>query len=267
MANPQPSLFISHGSPMMSLEPGPTAPFLQALGPALARPDAIVVASAHWETDLPMVTGTNRPETIHDFYGFPEALYKLLYPAPGSPALAEDILSLLNDAGFKAAIDPRRGLDHGAWVPARLMFPAADIPTLQVSIQPDRDAAYHVRLGQALAPLRERNILVIGSGAITHNLRELDRSAIDAPPAPFAARFDGWMRERVAEGDLDALLDYRARAPEAVRNHPTDEHLMPFYVALGAGMAADTAFPAHRLLHTATTYGALAMTAFAFGAA
>lgn len=238
----QPSLFLSHGSPMQAVQPGAAGELWQALGQRLARPDAIVVASAHWETALPLVTGSARPETIHDFGGFPRELYTLRYPAPGDPALAEDVVALLREAGLTAGIDGVRGLDHGAWVPLRWMYPDASVPVIEIAVQPSRGPAHHLSLGRALEPLRSRNVLIVGSGHTTHNLRDyfVERqsgatsSTASAGPAPYAAAFAAWVGQQLTAHDDDALTDYRQRAPHAARAHPTEEHFLPLFVALGA---------------------------------
>ena len=201
-----------------------------------------------------------QPPTIHDFGNFGPELFRMRYPAPGDPALASAVVDRLRQAGLDAEIDGRRGLDHGVWTPLMLMRPQADIPVLQVSIQPADGVEGALRLGRALAPLREEGVLLIGSGALTHNLREVSwRDPTGA--APFAAVFAHWVADRVDASDLDALRSYRALAPEAVRNHPEEEHLLPLYVAIGAG-GLDGA----ERLHASFTYGALAMDAYRFGA-
>lgn len=257
--NALPALFISHGSPMLALDPTPARDFLSGLGRTLPRPSAIVVASAHWGTGAPLVGGAAHPKTIHDFGGFPRALYQMQYPAPGAPELAADIVGILDAAGLPARVDPGYGLDHGAWVPLTLLYPEADIPVLQVSIQPDLGTEHHVALGKALAPLRERGILVIGSGAMTHNLYEFRGQDPNIEAEPYVEAFTAWMADAIAADDRAALLDYRARAPYARRAHPTDEHLMPLYVAMGAGQGPG------RRLHTSQTHGIIAMDVYAFG--
>ncbi|MEO8778891.1 MAG: class III extradiol ring-cleavage dioxygenase [Rhodanobacter sp.] len=229
-----PSLYISHGSPMTALHPGPTGERLAELAAVLPRPRAIAVASAHWLSHQPQVGAATTPETIHDFGGFPAALYQLHYPAPGAPALARHVLQLLDQAGLAPMQDPDRGLDHGVWVPLRLLYPAADIPVVPVSIQPELGPAHHYALGQALAPLRDEGVLVIGSGSITHNLHDLRAGYSDERQAPYVKPFIEWIEQKLAAGDIDALLDYRRQAPFAERAHPADEHLLPLFVALGA---------------------------------
>lgn len=251
----QPALFVSHGAPSLVAEQGAARDFLGALGAGLPRPRAIVVVSAHWETAEPTVGGAPAFETIHDFFGFPEALYRLRYPAAGDPPLARRIAALLTAAGYASRVDAARGLDHGAWAPLMLMYPQADLPVVPLSIQPQETAAYHYRLGQALAPLREEGVLILASGSATHNLRAIGG---DAPPA-WAVQFSDWLAARLAQGDVDALLDYRRLAPAAVRSHPTEEHLLPLFVAFGAAGGA-----AGLRLHHSYTWGSIAMDAYRF---
>lgn len=261
-AQPQrlPAVFISHGSPMLTLEPQrPAHQFLRSAATLWPRPQAILAISAHWETEWPEVGATATPETIHDFYGFPPALYQMHYTAPGAPALADRIHSLLEAAGFKSVLDPVRGLDHGAWSPLTLVYPDADIPVLQLSIQSHRDPGHHLALGRALAPLRDEGVLIMATGSMTHNLRQLDRSD-SGPPADWALAFAEWMAQKLEQRDDAALLDYRQQAPFATRNHPTDEHLLPLYVALGA---ATPGAPAKRI-HASFALGALAMDSYSF---
>lgn len=232
--NALPSLYISHGSPMTALHPGQVGERLAELAAALPRPKAIVIATAHWLAHKPTVGGAAQPETIHDFYGFPRELFEIRYPAPGAPAVATQVMQLLERAGLAPTLDPAHGLDHGAWVPLRLLYPQADIPIVPLSIQPNLGPAHQYTVGQALAPLREQGVLVIGSGSITHNLHDLRAGYSEEREAPYVRPFIGWIEQKLAAGDVDALLDYRRQAPFAERAHPTDEHLLPFYVALGA---------------------------------
>jgi 4,5-DOPA dioxygenase extradiol len=231
----QPTLFLSHGSPMHAISPGVVGDAWAALARRLRRPDAILIASAHWETSLPMVTGNPKPETIHDFGGFPEALYDITYAAPGAPALAAQAIALLKEAGVTAGIDGCRGLDHGAWVPLRWMYPEADIPVVQLAVQPARGTAHHVALGRALAPLRDGNVLIVGSGHATHNLRDWMGHRGQSDPIAYAVDFSRWLETTLVAHDESALIDYRDRAPSAARAHPTEEHLLPLFVAYGAG--------------------------------
>ena len=253
-----PALFISHGSPMFALEPGLLGPNLRAVGQSLRGITAVLVVSPHWQTRGVRVGSSSAPDTIHDFGGFPAPLYQLQYPAPGAPALAQDAARLLAQAGFDVALDAQRGLDHGAWVPLRYLFPQADMPVFQVSLPHDIDAAGALRLGQALAPLRARGVLVIGSGSLTHNLYEF-RQHIRDPE--YAQQFADWVRVAVTAGDVEALVDYRRRAPHAQRAHPSEEHYLPLLVAAGAGSGTD----AVRLVEGGMTHGVLSLYSFAFG--
>jgi 4,5-DOPA dioxygenase extradiol len=255
----RPSVFISHGSPALIGEDIPARDFLAGLGRELGRPAAILVASAHWETDAPRASTAVTPETIHDFYGFPEALYRLHYPSPGAPEIATKAVALLRDAGFAAGTDPQRGLDHGAWSPLLLVYPEADIPVAQISLQPHRGAAHHLAVGHALAPLRAEDVLILGSGGATHNLAALERGSRQAPPA-WAAAFDAWLEGRLTAGDTAALADYRHQAPHARIAHPRDEHLLPAFVAFGAGGEGARG----RALHRSFAHGSLSMAAYAF---
>jgi 4,5-DOPA dioxygenase extradiol len=253
-----PSVFVSHGSPMHALQPGPAGEAWQALGRRLARPRAILIASAHWETNLPMLTGSPKPETIHDFYNFPEPLYRLRYPAPGAPDVAQRAQATLKAAGFTAAIDGCRGLDHGAWAPLLYAYPEHDVPVVQISIQPALGPRHHLQLGKALRGLSKEGVLIVGSGHMTHNLRDWARG--QGRPEPYAGEFQAWVYEKLEEKDLDALLEYRSRSPHGVRAHPTDEHFLPLFVALGA--AQEDAKPER--IYDAIDSGVLAMDAYVF---
>lgn len=252
-----PSLYISHGSPMLALEPGASGPALARLASELPRPQAILVVSAHWESRRLLLTAAERPETWHDFGGFPAALYAVQYPAPGAPQLAEAIARQLDAADLPAELDARRPFDHGAWVPLSLMYPDADIPLLQLSLPSQLGPELQTRVGRALASLREQGILLIGSGSITHNLGELDWRAGPDVIMPWAKAFRDWMVERLEAGDEQALHHYRQLAPSAVRNHPSEEHLLPLFFARGAGGSFSVA-------HTGFTYGALGMDIYRF---
>ncbi|HYN12096.1 MAG TPA: class III extradiol ring-cleavage dioxygenase [Burkholderiales bacterium] len=249
-----PSVFISHGSPMHALEPGPAGKAWQGLGRRLGKPRAIAIASAHWETNLPMLTGAARPETIHDFYNFPEPLYRLRYPAPGAPEVAQRAQALLKEAGLGAAVDATRGLDHGAWSPLLYMYPEADVPVVQISVQPALGPRHHVAVGKALKDL---SVLVIGSGHMTHNLRDWSRGA--GKPEPYVKEFQNWVYEKIASGDIDGLADYRSRSPHGARAHPTEEHFLPLFVALGAAPQGTA-----ERVYDAIDGGVLAMDAYVF---
>jgi 4,5-DOPA dioxygenase extradiol len=253
-----PSVFISHGSPMHALQPGPAGEAWQALGRRLPRPRAILIASAHWETNLPMLTGSPKPETIHDFYNFPEPLYRLRYPAPGAPDVAQRAQAVLKAAGFTAAIDGCRGLDHGAWTPLLYAYPQHDVPVVQISIQPALGPRHHLQVGKALGGLSKEGVLIVGSGHMTHNLRDWARG--QGRPEPYAREFQAWVFEKLEEKDLDALLEYRSRSPHGARAHPTDEHFLPLFVALGA--AQEDAKPER--IYDAIDSGVLAMDAYVF---
>jgi len=253
-----PSLYISHGSPMLALEPGASGPALARLAAEMPRPKAIVIVSAHWESNELMVSGNPQPETWHDFGGFPQALFAVQYPAPGNPELADEVVELLKANDLSARIDTRRPFDHGVWVPLSLMYPQADIPIVQVSLPTRSGPALQTRVGHALASLREHGVLLIGSGSITHNLRELDWQAGPESVEPWAQVFRDWMVDKLAANDETALHDYRQQAPNAARNHPSDEHLLPLYFARGAGGE-------FAIAHQGFTMGALGMDIYRFG--
>lgn len=262
-----PTLFISHGSPMHALDAGAAGRAWAQLGERLPRPRAILIASAHWETELPMVTTARAPETIHDFGGFPEALYKLRYPAPGAPELAQRALDLLKSAGLPASGNGCRGLDHGAWVPLLHLYPGADIPVAQISVQPTLDAAHHLRVGAALAALPREDVLVVGSGHMTHNLREWiryartrDMQVTATAAAPYVEEFRNWIDRALHDDDRAALAAWHERAPHAARAHPSDEHFLPLLVALGAAGTS----PRVERVHDGVDAGVLAMDAYLF---
>lgn len=259
--NALPSLFVPHGAPTFALHPGAAGAALVSAAVSLARPRAIVVVSAHWETAEPAVGFAERPETIHDFWGFPDALYAMRYPATGCREASGEVLEALMSVGFKAQADTNRGLDHGAWLPLRLMFPEADVPVLPLSIQSHLGPEHHYRLGQALAPLARRGFLILASGNLTHNLADYQRASANGGQTPaYVRNFSDWVWSKLQAHDLRALLDYRQQAPEAARAHPRDEHLLPLYVALGA--AGEQAQP--QRLHAGIDDYVIAMDAFAF---
>ncbi|HRP34808.1 MAG TPA: class III extradiol ring-cleavage dioxygenase [Gammaproteobacteria bacterium] len=258
-----PSLFVPHGAPTFALRPGAAGAALARQAAALPRPRAVVAVSAHWETARPTVGTAPRLDTVHDFRGFPEALYRIRYPATGCPEAARAVGRAIEAAGLPVDFDAERGLDHGAWVPLRMMFPAADVPIVPLSLQPDAGPAHALRVGRALAPLRREGLMVIASGNLTHNLRDYFEAGPDrAEPPAYVRLFADWMHQRLVAGDTAALLDYRRQAPDARRAHPSEEHLLPLFVALGA---AGEPFETLRF-HAGIDDAVLAMDAFAFTA-
>ncbi len=256
-----PVLFVSHGAPLFALEPGATGPALRDWAQRLpAKPRGIVIMSPHWMVRAPAVMTNPKPATWHDFGGFPAALYQLQYPAPGDPALAQEVIGLLEAAGLSTAGDAARPLDHGAWVPLMHLFPAADVPVVQVAL-PVRWGPREVHaLGAALRSLRESGVLVVGSGSMTHNLSEF--FGLTHEPAPYVLEFSRWIESAIATGDLSALLDYRARAPHAERAHPSEDHLMPLFFALGAaGTAWKADYISREVMHGMLSMDAMALEA------
>ncbi|SPJ33937.1 dioxygenase family protein [Kushneria phyllosphaerae] len=250
-------LFISHGSPMEALDQGESASAWRALASQIKRPSRILVASAHWSGFPIRLTGSQTPKTIHDFHGFPAPLYDLQYPVPGEPRLAREVACRLSAAGLQSWIDPERGLDHGMWVPLRHLYPEADIPVVGISISARHDADWHYYLGRQLAQTLDDDTLLICSGSITHNLGDMrdDRDDVSA----YVDAFQTWIGQQMALRNDAALLDYRRQAPAAVRAHPTDEHLLPLFVAMGAG---DTRAP--QRFNAVVSLQALAMDAYLF---
>ncbi|MCA3186612.1 MAG: dioxygenase [Cupriavidus sp.] len=277
-----PAIYVSHGSPMLAIDPGPTGAAFDALGVRLRalKPKAVLVISAHWIYSTLAVGTRTRQEAWHDFGGFPRELYALRYDAPGSPDLAARVKSLIEaaaipGAGFVAE-DEDRPLDHGAWMPLRHFFPDADVTVVQLAFNPYLSPATQIEIGRALAPLRTEGVLVIGSGSFTHNLQEVfgggERKAQHGPETePYVDAFRGWMadalNEALATGDTGRIADYRTQAPFARRAHPTDEHLLPFYVTLGAAIGADAKAGQDASVARVAdevTYGVLAMDTFVF---
>lgn len=255
-----PAIFVSHGSPMLAIEDGPAHRFLTNYAATLDRPKAILVASAHWLTAEPTVSLSKAPRTIHDFGQFADELFALNYCAPGAPEIARTAWHLLEHAGIAATTHADRGLDHGAWVPLRLLYPEADIPVFQLSIQPKGGPAHHLQIGRALRSLRDDGVLIVGSGCLTHNLDAFFATPDQAKTPTWVEAFATWVSESLANGGKAELLEYRRRAPFSVQNHPTEEHLLPLFVALGAGSDEIVA----ERLHAGFMSGALAMDAYAF---
>lgn len=257
--NKAPVFFISHGAPTFALEPGKLGAHLNALGKELSWVRAVLVVSPHWQTQGLRVMANKSPATLHDFGGFPRELYDLQYPAPGHLQFAVEASQLLVGAGFKVSLDDKRGLDHGAWVPLMHLLPAADVPVFQVSMPHTLDAAGAVRLGRALSPLRERGVLIVGSGTMTHNLYEVRQSGTGE--ADYAREFASWVRQAVFSHDVDKLVDYRHSAPHAERAHPTEEHFLPLLVAMGASGGE----PAAQVIEGEIAYGVLSMESYVWG--
>lgn len=257
----QPGIFVPHGAPTFVLAPGAAGAAMARAASELPRPRAIVVVSAHCMSREPVVGTGLRPATVHDYWGFPRELYSMQYPATGCSGASEAVLEALHAAGLPAQGDPGVGLDHGAWIPLRLMFPDADIPVVPMSIQPHLGPAHHLALGRALAPLARQGFLILGSGNLTHNLGDYQQAASRTGQTPaYVREFADWFWERIEARDVDSLLAYRQLAPGAVRAHPQDDHLLPLYVALGAGSPRYTP----RRLHAGVADYVLAMDAYAF---
>ena len=257
-SNP-PVLFISHGAPTFAIEPGLLGPRLQTLGGQLPEIKAVLVVSPHWQTRDVKVMTTARPATVHDFGGFPARLYALQYPAAGQPELAAAAARLLTQSGFTTQFDDHRGLDHGAWVPLMYLLPKANVPVFQVSIPFSLDTRQALKLGQALAPLREQGVLIVASGSMTHNLYELRQSASGAQA--YAREFANWVKTAVLANAIDPLVRYRSEAPHAERAHPTEEHFLPLFVALGAQAEGETA----QAIDGDVTHGVLSMDSYVWG--
>ena len=252
-----PVLFVSHGAPDALLAAGASVALWRRLGAGLPRPRAILVISAHWAAREPTVSSAAHPDTIHDFGGFPEALYAMRYPAPGAPELAGRVRELLAAADLPCVEAPDRGLDHGAWIPLKAMYPQADVPVAQLALQPFAGTAWQHRIGKALQPLRDAGVLILASGAVTHNFGWLTWGRT-TQPLPAARDFADWMGDALARDDLPALLDYRRQSLQGAAAHPTEEHLLPLFVALGAADPGEIPLR----MEPEYTYGSLAMDAY-----
>jgi 4,5-DOPA dioxygenase extradiol len=250
-------IFLSHGAPTLAIEDSPARRFLEQLGQSLPHPRAVLAVSAHWETRVPAVNAVAVNETIHDFRGFPPELYQMRYPAPGSPLVAGEVAERLEEVGFECFVDEERGLDHGAWVPLSLMWPEAQVPVLQLSVQTELGPDHHLRMGRALEPLTGEGVLVLGSGSFTHDLSSIRGGEQDPE---WVSGFADWMDQAITENREDELIHYRERAPFAAKNHPTEEHLLPLFVAFGA---AGEGARAERL-HSSTEHDVLRMDAYRF---
>ena len=255
-----PSLFVSHGSPMVILNNTVAKDFLSSYGRELGKPKAILIATAHFESRVPVLSADAHPAMIYDFGGFPRALFEMKYPAPGDPDLAQRAAALLGAAGMTAYPVEGRGFDHGTWVPLKLMYPQADIPVVQLSVQPNMSGAHHVAMGEALAPLRDEGVLVMGSGSMTHNLYELSRDDINGPAPDWVKSFGGWVHDAIEAGRTEDIARWKELAPFARQNHPSPEHFLPLPFAMGAAGPGAKG----RRVHTSCEYGVLMMDAYAF---
>lgn len=254
-----PTLFVSHGAPTFALEPGIAGPLLTQVGQAVERPRAVLVVSPHWMTRSIVVGAATTPNTIHDFGGFPAALYELQYPAPGHPELAQAAADLLAAAGHTVKLDVAHGLDHGAWVPLRYLYPGADVPVFQVSMPASLDAEAAWRLGETLAPLSRQGVLIVGSGSLTHNLREFRQ--FHTQEAAYVGEFVRWIRAAVTAMDRDRMVHALSMAPYGERAHPSTDHFLPLLVAAGAAAPAAEV----EVLEGGVTHGVLSMESYRFG--
>lgn len=255
-----PVFFLSHGAPTFALEPGALGERLRELGRQLGEVAAVLVLSPHWQTPDLRVMSTAAPATVHDFGGFPSALYALEYPASGHPQLAAETGRVLTAAGYQPVFDAQRGLDHGAWVPLMHLLPQAQLPVFQVSMPYALDSVSAYQLGEALAPLRESGVAIVGAGGMTHNLADYRPSSANV--ADYALEFTRWVRQSVTGRNARSLLDYRELAPHARRAHPSEEHFLPLLIALGAA-EDDVA----QLIDGGIRHGALSMDSYAWGLA
>lgn len=255
-----PVLFVSHGSPMVAVQQGPYQVDLGSAGSRFPRPAGIIVVSAHWQRGGPVRIGRQaRSSLIYDFGGFPDALYTLTYDPPSNVAVSERVQQVLQSGGLSSTFE-ERGLDHGAWIPLRLLWPDASVPVVQVSLPASTGPQTLVDLGRALRPLRDEGYWILGSGGVTHNLRRLRFDDRHAPVEPWAQRFDAWVAQGVARRDLAALADYARLAPDAAWAVPTSEHFDPLFVALGAAHEAEVA----QTIHEGFEHATLSMRTFAF---
>lgn len=258
-----PVVFVSHGSPMLALAPGEAGPALTAFGTTLDAEAlrAVVVMSPHWMAPSPRVMTHPQPPTWHDFGGFPEPLYQLQYPAPGAPEVAQDIMARWTAAGLPVQADAERPFDHGAWMPLRFLLPQAQVPVVQVALPARASPQVLYAMGAALADLRQQGVLLVGSGSMTHNLHEFfgGRPELEAQAAPYASEFARWVEATLMAQDAERLFDYRRQAPSAVRSHPTDEHFLPLFFALGAAGWGRSDGPQPHYLTREIQYSHLAM--------
>ncbi len=256
-----PVLFISHGPPTILLMDTPVRSFLKQLGGQIPRPESVICISAHWETQKPTFSSGSQAGIIYDFGGPPQ-LFEEKYSAPGCPELAHEASELLAAAGIETGKKTDRSLDHGAWVPLKLMFPEADIPIVQLSVQTEKDTSHHFELGKALRPLRQKGVLIIGSGGAVHNLYDIQGHKINDAPVAYAAAFDQWLEENLTSGQIKQLIAYKKFAPDPEQSHPFPaEHFLPLIVCLGASHRQEKA----AMIHGGFMYGTLSMAAYRWG--
>ena len=244
--NLMPVFFIAHGAPTLAIEQGPYVDFLTKLHKTIQKPEAIVIFSAHYESPVQLIGSVKQYETIYDFYGFPKALYEMTYPAKGHQALAQEIHELFKANNIKSALDDERGIDHGAWTVLKLMYPECDIPVVTLSVDPDKNPQEHYNIGKALAPLREKGVLIIGSGNSVHNLRALNWYDVNAPTDKWALEFDDWIEKQLKDWNVDELLQYEKKAPHFRKAVPSCEHFIPIILAAGAADGTRKVQPIHR---------------------
>jgi len=254
-----PPVFFAHGAPTLALEDTAASRFLKSFAATQPRPKAIVILSAHWETDGLKLSAPGPLRTYHDFRGFPAPLYDITYPARADLDHVDEVAQLLEAAGHDVDLDSHWGLDHGAWVPLSLAYPDADIPVVAMSLPDGSTPASLYELGRTLAPLKEKGVLIAGSGSTTHNLHEFGPQGSSTPV--WAADFDRWLDEGLDTGAIGYFRDLHA-GPHFRRNHPTDEHLLPLFFAFGAGGPDARA----QLLHRSYEYGSISMSYFRFAA-
>jgi 4,5-DOPA dioxygenase extradiol len=258
-----PSFFIAHGAPLLAIEDNEYTQFLNELGKTLQRPKAIILFSAHWESGVQKVSKVDEYSTIYDFGGFPESLYQIQYPAKGSKEISKEIEELFTKNGVQFEVDTNRGLDHGAWVVLRMLYPEADIPVISMSVNQRLTPEEQYKIGKSLSMLREKNIVIIGSGGTVHNLRALKFNSDNGPVDNWAFEFDEWLAQYLKTWDVESLFNYYSLAPTVQYAVPPygKEHFVPLFYAMGAADDQKSA----TLLHRSYRYGNLSHSVWQFG--